>query len=107
MVMTGFSERCVAALAQEMASRRLSPIQFEMVRGRQEAYEYARVVQKDLLVELYVYSDEAGCKLNETDWTIFEKWDFTSDSDLIREFVTYVISVLTIGTIFRMAQSGD
>lgn len=95
MVMTGFSERCIAALTKEMASHRLKPIDFELVHGKHEAYECARVVQKDQLVELYVYMDEAGCKLNKRDWTIFEKWDFSDDSDLIREFVAHVIRVLT------------
>jgi hypothetical protein len=97
MVMASFSEKCIAALDREIASRRLKPVEFEQVRGKHEAYEYARVVQKDLLVELYVYTDEAGCKLNERDWTIFEKWDFSDDNDLIQKFVAYVIRVLTIG----------
>jgi len=95
--MTSFSERCIAALARELALRRLQPIQFDLVRGKHEAYEYARVVQENLSVELYVYTDEAGCKLNGRDWTIFEKWDFSDDSDLIREFVAYVIKMLTTG----------
>ncbi|MBB3226225.1 hypothetical protein FHW69_000815 [Luteibacter sp. Sphag1AF] len=95
--MTSFSERCIAALAKEMALRRLQPIQFELVRGKHEVYEYAKVVQRDLLVELYVYTDEAGCTLNERDWKIFEKWDFSDDNDLIRSFVAYVIKVLTTG----------
>lgn len=97
MVMTSFPERCIAVLTKEMALRRLRPIQFERVRGKHEAYEYARVVQRDLLVELYVYADEAGCKLNEREWTIFEKWDFSDDNDLIRDFVAYVIKMLTTG----------
>ncbi|WP_426285999.1 hypothetical protein [Luteibacter sp. E-22] len=97
MVMDSFSERCIDALNKEIASRRLKTIKFELVHGKHEAYEYAKIVQRELLVELYVYADEAGCKLNDRDWTIFEKWDFSDDKDLIRDFVAYVIKVLTIG----------
>jgi len=95
--MISFSERCIAALTKEIGSRRLKPIEFESVHGRHEAYEYARIVQKNSLVELYVYTDEAGCKLNRSDWTIFEKWDFSDENDLIRQFVDYVIKLLTTG----------
>lgn len=95
--MTNFSERCIAALNEAITSRRLLPIEFELVNGKHEAYQYAKIVQKDLLIELYVYVDEAGCKLNDSDWKIFEKWDFLDDSELIQRFVAYVISVLTTG----------
>ena len=97
MVMASFSVRCIAALAEVIESYRLSPIEFEMVQGKHEQYEYAKVIQKDLLIELYVYVDEAGCKLNKSDWKIFEKWDFSDDNELIQQFVAYVISVLTTG----------
>jgi hypothetical protein len=106
MVMTSFPERCIAALAKEIALRRLHPIQFELAHGKHETYKYARVVQRDLLVELYVYADEAGCKLNKRDWTIFEKWDFSDDNDLIREFVAHVIKVLTTGPGIKEEQQG-
>lgn len=92
-----FSERCIAALADAMASRRLPPIEFELIRGRHEQYRYAKVIQKNLLIELYVYLDEAGCALNKSEWKIFEKWDFSDDNELIQRFVAYVISVLTTG----------
>ena len=97
MVMISFSEKCIAALDKELASRHLAPIEFDLVRGKHESYLYAKVVQKDLLIELYVYTDEAGCKLNKRDWKIFEKWDFSDDNELIQRFVAYVISVLTTG----------
>lgn len=97
MVMTSFSERCITTLHKELGSHRLKPVEFQVVHGKHEVYEYAKVVQKDFLAELYVYTDEAGCKLNERDWTIFEKWDFSDDNDLIREFVAYVIKVLSTG----------
>lgn len=94
---TSFAERCIAALDKEIALRRLSPIKFELAHGKHEEYQYAKVVQKDLLIELNVFADEAGCALNGRDWKIFEKWDFSDDNDLIREFVAYVIRVLTTG----------
>jgi len=97
MVATSFPERCIDALANALASYRLPPIEFAVVQGRHEKYWYAKIVQKSLLVELYVYPDEAGCALNKDGWKIFEKWDFSDDNDLIREFVAYVISVLTMG----------
>ncbi len=92
-----FPERCIEALANALASYRLPSIEFTAVQGRHGKYWYAKVVQKALLIELYVYSDEAGCALNKDGWKIFEKWDFSDDDDLIREFVAYVITVLTVG----------
>lgn len=97
MVMVSFSERCISALAEAIESYRLSPIEFESVQGKYERYLYARVVQNDFLAELYVYVDEAGCKLNKSDWKIFEKWDFSDDNELIAQFVAYVIRVLISG----------
>lgn len=97
MVMERFSERCICALAEALRSYRLSPIEFESVQGKYEQYQYASIIQKDLLIELYVYVDEAGCKLNKSDWKIFEKWDFSDDNELIQKFVAYVILVLTTG----------
>lgn len=97
MVAVSFPERCIGALANALASYRLPPVEFSVVQGAREEYWYAQVLQKDLLVELYVYLDEAGCALNKDEWKIFEKWDFSDDNDLIREFVVYVISVLAAG----------
>jgi hypothetical protein len=97
MVATSFPKRCIDTLAKALASYRLPPIEFVAVQGRHEKYWYAKAVQKDLLVELYVYMDEAGCALNKAGWKIFEKWDFSDNNDLIRAFVAYVINVLTVG----------
>jgi hypothetical protein len=106
MVMTSFPERCIVDLHKEMASRRLKSVEFKLVQGKHEAYQYAKVVQKDLLVELYVYTDEAGCMLDERDWKIFEKQDFFDDNKLIRQFVAYVISVLTTGLGIKEGKQG-
>jgi hypothetical protein len=106
MVMISFADRCIATLEKEMTCRHLLPIKFELVQGKHEAYRYSKVSQKDLLVELYVYTDEAGCKLNERDWNIFEKWDFSDDSVLIQRFAAYVISVLTTGPGIKEDQHG-
>ena len=95
LVMTSFTERCIGTLHEKMASLHLPPVKFVLAQGKYEEYQYAKVSQKDLLVELYVFVDEAGCALNERNWKIFEKWDFSDDSDLIRAFVAYVINVLT------------
>jgi hypothetical protein len=97
MVMVNFYEKCIDALNKAIVSYRLSPIDFEEVQGKYEEYRYAKVVKNDFKIEIYIYKDEAGCEVNNDIWTIFERWDFSNDIELIQRFVDYIVKLLISG----------
>jgi hypothetical protein len=97
MVMVNFYEKCIDALNKAIVSYRLSPIDFEEVQGKYEEYRYAKVVKNDFKIEIYIYKDEAGCEVNNDTWTIFERWDFSNDIELIQRFVDYIVKLLISG----------
>jgi hypothetical protein len=106
MTDNSFPARCIAALDTELTAHCLKPIEFSLVHGKNEAYRYAAFVQRGLVIELYVYAEEAGCKLNGSEWTAFKKGDFAIDDELIEQFVAYVLCALTVGRYIKEDQLG-
>jgi len=92
--MTNFSEQCIQAVNSAAVSSGLSPFDFELVEGKKEDYWHSKPSREKPFIELYVYSDEAGYMLNDSEWTIFERPDFETEQELIDRFVASVVNQL-------------
>lgn len=93
--MTNFSENCIQAVNEAMVSAGLPPFVFELIKGRKEDYWRACPSRKMPFIEIYVYKDEAGYMLNGKEWFIFERPDFSTEPELIRQFVSGVVGEVT------------
>lgn len=52
-------------------------------------------VQSKHILDVYLYEDEAGFFLDGKNWTIFEKPDYSSSSELLNAFLTHLRAKLT------------
>lgn len=62
-------------------------ITFEHIVGVNENYFTANVTRAHVDGTLYIYEDEAGVMVGDSDWRMFERPDFASDSELIEAMV--------------------
>ena len=91
ITMETFPEKCIRTVNEAAVSFGLPPFEFKLVEGRKENYWRATPVQGKSFIELYVYKDEAGYMLDGREWIIFERPDFSTDQELIQQFVSSVI----------------
>ena len=91
VAMTTFSEQCIQAVNAAAVSSGLPPFEFKFVEGRKENYWRAEPSHEKPFIELYVYADEAGYMLDGKKWIIFERPDFSTEQELIQQFVSGVI----------------
>ena len=71
-----------------------TPLDFAHVHGKKQDYFVAKISGAGQSFDVYVYDDEAGCKKNGTEWTIFERPDFPDEDELIERFVRHLKAVL-------------
>jgi hypothetical protein len=60
---------------------------FQEVVGKRETYLKATVKAPEHVLEVYIYEDEAGYLLEGGEWTICEKPDYSSPSELLGAFL--------------------
>ncbi len=94
--MTAFQEKCISTLNAAREAMGKSAVEFCPVEGRAQKYLLAKVKHRDESFDIYIYEDEAGFMKNGTDWTIFERPDFSCDKKLIESFVDSVMSALSL-----------
>jgi hypothetical protein len=92
--MNEFQRKLFKAITEARASAAKSSLSFSLVRGKKQDYFVAKVAGSGQSFDVYVYEDEAGCMKNGTEWTIFERPDFSDEDQLIDRFVTHLKSVL-------------
>jgi hypothetical protein len=93
--MTTFSEQCIGAVNEAAVTQGFPPFEFKLVEGRKENYWRAAPFHEKPFIELYVYEDEAGYMLDGKEWIIFERPDFSTEQELIQQFVASVIDEVT------------
>jgi hypothetical protein len=89
MPITVFQERSLAECRDLL--RHFSGVRhrdFEKVVGKKEIYFKLTAEGPNHVLEIYVYQDEAGYMLDGKRWTIFEKPDYRSESDLQKAFLS-------------------
>lgn len=85
---TGFQERCLEECRNTF--RQIPALRygdFENIVGKTETYFKATAEGPNHALEVYVYQDEAGYMLDGKRWTIFEKPDYRSESELLEAFL--------------------
>jgi hypothetical protein len=58
-------------------------IDFKKVVGQKETFFQGQIDN----IDIYIYSDEAGFMINNKDWVICEKPDYSSQEELINNFL--------------------
>jgi|SRR5215470_156176 len=85
---TEFQERCLEEcrnIFTQISALRYRD--FEKIVGKRETYFKATAEGPNHALEIYVYQDEAGYMLDGKRWTIFEKPDYRSESELLGAFL--------------------
>jgi hypothetical protein len=94
--MNAFQETGVVALNNALISRLFlsEPLVFDEVVGRKENYLKTQLFSKEKVpIEIFIYIDEAGFMYGKK-WFIFEKYDFDSQDELMKKFITQLCSFI-------------
>jgi hypothetical protein len=65
----------------------MGDIEFEEKVGKSETFYKSTIKINNLIIELYVYLDEAGFMIDRQNWIIFERPDYSSEEQLIESFI--------------------
>ncbi|OGW51435.1 MAG: hypothetical protein A2V62_03355 [Nitrospirae bacterium RBG_19FT_COMBO_58_9] len=88
MALTNFQRDALHEVQNLFASTpNLELSSFQEVVGKKETYLKATVKAAQHILEVYLYEDEAGYLLEGGEWTIFEKPDYSTSSELLGAFL--------------------
>ena len=86
--MTPFQEKCIQKCKDYLESNTsLKNIVFDLIEGKTENYYFSKLEIGKHLLEIFIYSDEAGCMVDNNSWIICERPDYKKDDELIEAFI--------------------